>query len=48
MLGGGKDTWEISLEDSDYDDGWQPPKEKSNKPAPIQKEEWTEGAMDCG
>lgn len=42
MTAGGKDTWEISLEDSDFDDGWQPPK-KDNKPPPIQKDEWYEG-----
>lgn len=41
MTAGGKDTWEISLEDSDFDDGWQPPK-KDNKPPPIQKDEWYE------
>lgn len=37
----GKDTWELSLEDSDYDDGWRPPK-KDNKPPAIQKAEWNE------
>jgi hypothetical protein len=37
----GKDTWELSLEDSDYDDGWKPPK-KDNKPPAIQKAEWNE------
>jgi hypothetical protein len=39
---GGKDTWELSLEDSDFDDGYQPPKH-NNKPLPIIKAEWTEG-----
>ncbi|KAK9899812.1 hypothetical protein P389DRAFT_4266 [Cystobasidium minutum MCA 4210] len=37
----GKDTWELSLEDSDFDDGWRPPK-KDNKPPAIQRAEWTE------
>lgn len=44
MLDGGKDTWEISLEDSDYDDGWQPRK-IDNRPKPIQKDEWYEGKL---
>lgn len=39
---GGMDSWEVSLENSDFDDGFQPRK-KDNKPPLIQKAEWTEG-----
>lgn len=39
-----KDTWELSLEDSDYDDGFRPAK-KDNKPPPVQKAEWLEGDL---
>jgi len=36
-----RDTWEISLEDSDYDDGFIPYK-PSNKPKPVTVQEWKE------
>lgn len=38
------DTWELSLYDSDYDDGWKP-KKVDKRPKTILRDEWEEGVL---